>query len=159
MAFLADALKLVDDTLGTTFAKPAFDAEKARRPLIRGIEKTKTQFTEGKTKAPRRWWDVSNNVVAFSPTLEGQPLQINGKDILYIPTERFVEFLDTVRAAVEAGEFDDELKNGGQGDASVKTPRAARAKKEPGSGSGWSEERRARFAASIEARKKAKGGQ
>ncbi len=155
MAFLKDALALVDDKLASVFSTPAHDPEKARKPLLNGIAKTKTQFSEGKTKAPNKWWSVNNNVVAFAPKLGDDPLMINGKPLLYIPAERFPEFLETLQAAVEAGEFDDELKNHGAGNATVRTPRKAR---EPGTGGGkgWSDSRREAFARTIQARKEAK---
>jgi hypothetical protein len=144
--------------LAEVFSRPAWDAEKARKPLLKGIDAAKKQFESGQTKAPNRWWKVSNGVVALTVKVAGDTFDINGVATNHMPEERFPEFLSKFRAAVEAGEFDDELKNHGNGDATVhiakvRKPRAA----STGGGSGWSEERRAAFAKTIAARKAAKG--
>lgn len=153
---LKDMLALVDDKLKEVFSTPAYDEVAARKPVLAGIAKAKEQFEAGKTKVPHRWWSAANNVVLFKPRLGGNALLINGKEESAIPAERFPAFLDHFTAAVNAGEFDEEIKNHGKGTAKVTTPRAPRAKRE-GGGSGWSEERRARFAASIAARNANKG--
>lgn len=147
--------------LAEVFNRPAHDPAKARKPLLKGIETAKKQFENGQTKAPNRWWKVSNEVVALTVKLGGDVFSINGVDTNHMPQERFVEFLDKFTTAVNAGEFDEELAHHGNGDAKVriaKAPRKARDPKAPGeSGRGWSDERRARFAASIAARKAENG--
>lgn len=151
---IKDMLALIDDKLQSVFHKPVYDPTKARKPLLAGIDKTVSQFQEGKTKVPHRWWSVSNDVVEFAPKVAGSVMQINGKDTSYIPAERFLDFLKAFRAAVETGEFDSELENHGQGDAKVKTPTTRKAS--TGGNKGWSEERLAKFKKTIEARNAAK---
>ncbi len=152
-------LALMDDKLADIFSTPAYDETKARKPLLNGIDKTATQFAEGKTKTPHRWWSVSNNVVSFAPKLGGEAFEIGGKLINYVPAERFPDFLKAFRAAVENGDFDTHLKAHAEGGtASTKTPRKARAAS-TGGGKGWSPERTAKFAATIAARNAAKDGQ
>ncbi|MEJ8629398.1 hypothetical protein P0F65_05245 [Sphingomonas sp. I4] len=63
--------------------------------------------------------------------------------------------MDKLIAEVQAGEVDDQLE-GKEGSAPMPRVRAARAPR-GGSGKGWSEERRAAYAATIAARKAAKG--
>lgn len=118
---IKDTLKgFIDNiSLPDVFSKPAWDAGAARKPLLRGIEKTKRQFESGQTKAPNRWWRVSNGVVALTVKVSGETFDINGVATNHMPEERFVEFLGKFKQAVEAGEFDEELKNKGNGDAQV----------------------------------------
>jgi hypothetical protein len=156
---LKDTLSNFFDNTGLAevFSRPAYDTEKARKPLLKGIDNAKKQFENGQTKAPNRWWKVSNGVVALTVKVNGDTFDINGVATNHMPQERFPEFLAKFRAAVEAGEFDDELKNHGSGDAKVhiaKAPRAPRKPREGGGSTGWSEERRAKFAATVAARKK-----
>jgi hypothetical protein len=145
--------------LAEVFSRPAYDAEKARKPLLKGIDNAKKQFESGQTKAPNRWWKVSNGVVALTVKVNGDTFDINGVATNHMPQERFPEFLAKFKSAVEAGEFDEELKNHGNGDAKVHIAKAPRKPRTDGAGAGWSEERRQRFAASIAARKAAKGAQ
>jgi hypothetical protein len=148
--FLKDALALVDDKLSAIFHTQPVDHTKERRPLIRGIEKAQKQFSEGNSKAPRRWWKVSNDVVEFSANVNGNIIQLDAKDKLYIAVSRFPEFLAAFKSAVEAGEFDKEIANHGKGSVSVEVPAGA-------TGKGWSQERKAKFRATMAARKTAKG--
>lgn len=148
---LKDTLAGFFDNVGLAevFAKKADDPTKARKPLLRGIDTAKRQFENGQTKVPNRWWKVSNGVVALTVKVAGDTMDINGVATNHMPQERFIEFLDQFRAAVEAGEFDQELANKGNGDAKVHIPKAKRASAE---GRGWSAERRERFEATVAAR-------
>lgn len=127
---IRDTLKtLIDNTgLAKTFNQPTWNAEAARKPLLRGIDNAKRQFETGQTKAPNRWWKVSNGVVALTVKVNGDTFDINDVATNHMPQERFVEFLDKFKAAVEAGEFDDELKNKGNGDAKVDIGKASKPK-------------------------------
>ena len=107
------------------------DVVKARHPVLRGLDKTLDQFENGKTKAPGKWWSVSNDWVAFSPTHNGAPLLVNAQTTNFIPSGQFAAFLGAMKAAVEAGEFDDEIEQLDAGDGSaggsaqVKMPKAS----------------------------------
>lgn len=158
MALKDTLTNFFDNTgLAEVFSRPAYDAEKARKPLLKGIDNAKKQFENGQTKAPNRWWKVSNGVVALTVKVNGDTFDLNGVATNHMPEERFPEFLSKFRAAVEAGEFDDEIKNHGNGDAKVHIAKAPRAKRESGGGAGWSPERRAKFEQTMAARKAAKG--
>lgn len=162
MAFKDTIKSFIDNTgLAEVFNKPAYDADKARKPLLKGIDNAKKQFENGSTKAPHRWWSVSNGVVALTVKVGGDTFDINGVATNHMPQERFVEFLTKFRTAVEAGEFDEELKAHGNGNAQVHIPKArkARAPRDPNAPAkaGWSDERRAKFAATVAARNAAKG--
>ncbi len=149
---LKDFLSLVDDKLRDAFHKVVPDHTKARMQLIKSIDKATKQFNEGKQpRGASKWWSAQNNVVEFTPNLNGKPISIGGKTKSYIPAERFPNALDHLRASVEAGELDGQLAKSNDTDAT--TPRKIREKGEGGSGKGWSPERRARFEASIAARK------
>ena len=135
---LSDLLKLADDKLAELFHKKQHDPEKARRPILKGIDRTRNQFESPSPTKGKKWWKVSNNVVEFSP-----PFPIGGKTTHYVPSERFPDYLTQLHGAVSAGELDDSF-----GTAPVRTPRKS------GAGSkAWTPERRARFAASVAARK------
>ncbi|MEC3910085.1 hypothetical protein U5A82_06225 [Sphingobium sp. CR2-8] len=116
---IKDLFGFIDNKLEEVFHRPAWNAEAARKPLLKGIDNAKRQFETGQTKAPNRWWKVSNGVVALTVKVAGDTFDINGVATNHMPEDRFVEFLDKFKAAVEAGDFDDELKNKGNGDASV----------------------------------------
>ena len=120
MAFKDKLYGLIDNTgLGKVFSTPAHDPTKARKPLLTGITNTRKQYENGQTKAPNRWWKVSNGVVALTVRVGGETMAINGVPTNHFPAERFNEFMDHFQKAVEAGEFDDELANHGRGDAKV----------------------------------------
>ena len=163
MALKDTLASFFDNTgLAEVFSRKEADPAKLRKPLLKGIDNAKKQFENGQTKAPNRWWKVSNGVVALTVKVGGDTLDINGVATNHMPQERFVEFLGKFKAAAEAGEFDAELKNKGNGDAEVhvpkaRAPRKAREAKPAGEGrGGWSDERRARFQSSIAARNAAK---
>ncbi len=107
---LKDVLSFIDDKLEAVFHSKPHDPSKARQPVLKRIVAAKHQFESGTTKVPNRWWTVSNNVVAFKPTVNGKPLLINGKPVSHVPAERFPNFLDKLYAAVEAGELDNSIE-------------------------------------------------
>ncbi len=116
---------LIDNiSLPEVFSRKPHDPAAARKPLLKGIENAKRQFENGQTKAPNRWWKVSNGVVALTVKVSGDTFDINGVATNHMPQERFPEFLDKFKSAVEAGEFDDELANKGNGSATVHIPKA-----------------------------------
>jgi hypothetical protein len=161
MSLLDKLNALIDPKLKETFDKRAYDPSKDRAWVVARLEATKTQFTstESGRGGGRKMWVLSNGVVAFSPVRsDKQPLIVNGQTTNYIPSERFVEFVDAMIAAVNNGDFDKELKADSTAGTTVKvqTPRKARTSSGEGGGSGWSEERRRKFAGSIAARNAAK---
>ena len=132
---LSDLFSIINNGLRETFERPAADPAKARRPLLKGIDRTLRQFEAGKP-GPRAWWRVRNDVVALTVKVDGDTFDINGVATNHMPVDRFAEFLAKMRDAVNAGAFDAELANKGNGDAKVRigkrprtiSPEAAKAR-------------------------------
>ena len=125
--------------LSEVFHKKQPDVKSLRAPLLKGIDNARRQFEQGQTKAPNRWWKVSNGVVALTVRMKGDVFDINGVASNHMPQERFPEFLTKFKEAVAAGEFDSELINKGEGNAQVhitRSPRAPRASGPRGTGPG-----------------------
>ena len=116
---LKDYLGIIDNGLKHLFDRKAVDPTKARRPLIRGIDRTLAQFKAGSTGAPTGWYRIRNGVVALTVKVGSDTFDINGVATNHMPADRFEEFLAAMRAAVDAGEFDAELAHKGDGDAKV----------------------------------------
>ena len=135
---LSDLLKLADDKLAELFHKKQHDPEKSRRPILKGIDRTRNQFESPTPTKGKKWWKISNNVVEFTP-----PFPIGGKTSHYVPSERFSDYLTQLHGAVSAGELDDSLRQS----ATARAPRKTGA-----GGKAWTPERRARFAASVATR-------
>lgn len=161
---LKDMIALVDDKLADVFHTRKPDAAKLRSPVLKAIQRTRSQFSQGGVVRGPKWFKSSNGVVAFTPTLRGgYSLQVNGQAMVFIASDRFSEFLDHMDAAVQAGEFDDQLIDRGSGAGSIAgaTKSAGRKPRDPnapGKG-GWTEERRSRYQDTMAARKAAKTGQ
>ena len=112
-------LEIIDNALKDVFERKAADPTKARRPLLRGIDRALTQFKSGSTGTPTGWWRVRNGVVALTVKVGGDTFAINGVGTNHLPAGRFEEFLGSMRSAVEAGQFDAEIANHGKGNALV----------------------------------------
>lgn len=156
---LKDILSLIDHKLKDVYHTVAYSPAKDRAAVAKRLDDTKSKFLATEPPRGKKDFSVANNVVEFRPIVPGAgALMLAGSDVSYVPAERFADFLGGLKAAVEAGELDAELEAAhGDQPKAAKAPRAARAPREPSAGAGWSEERRAKFAASIEARKAAKG--
>jgi hypothetical protein len=135
MSIKSTLFSLIDNVgLAETFNIKPHDPAKVRAPLLKGIESARKQFTATPrmSKAPNRWWTVKNGVVALTVKVQGDTFDINGVATNHMPEERFVEFLGKFEEAVKAGEFDDELKHKGNGDAKVRIAPS----RQPSGGSG-----------------------
>ena len=127
MALKDKLFSLIDNVkLSEIFSRKQADMKSLRAPLLKGIDSAKRQFESGVTKAPNRWWKINNDVVALTVKVAGNTFDINGVATNHMPADRFAEFLGEFKAAVEAGEFDDELRHKGSGDAEVAIPKASR---------------------------------
>ena len=133
---LTDLFSIINNELRHAFERAPADPARARRPLLRGIERTAEQFQRGDKPTGKSWWRVRNGVVALTVKVDGDTFDINGVATNHMPVDRFAEFLAKMREAVEAGAFDAELANKGNGDARVRigkraatiSPEAARAR-------------------------------
>ena len=119
---LGELFGMIDNRLKEVFDRKGVDPAKARRPLLKGIERTAEQFRSG-AKGPNQWWRVKNGVVALTVKVAGDTFDINGVATNHMPEDRFLEFLDWMRDAVDAGTFDEELAHKGNGDAKVHIPK------------------------------------
>lgn len=104
-------LELIDNTLGTNFNAPVYDPKAGRKKLVKAIDTAAKQHSEGTTRAPNRAWTAgTNNAISFTPKIDGKPVKIAGQTTNYVPAERFQDFLSGLKAAVEAGDLDKEIK-------------------------------------------------
>ena len=110
---LKDYLGIIDNGLKHLFDRKANDPAKARRPLIRGIDRTLTQFKTGSTGTPTGWYRLKNGVIALTVKVHGNTFNFNGVTTNHMPADRFEEFLTAMRAAVDDGEFDAKLAHKG----------------------------------------------
>lgn len=156
MSFLETLQSLIDPALKEAFDKRPYDPALDRAWVVGRLEATKNQFasTESTRGGGKRWWQLNNGIVAFSPMRRDRsPLVINGQTTNFIPAERFNDFIAAMLAAVKAGDFDKEFEADNTNGTTVKVRVPRKAKAEGAAPTGWSEERRAKFAATMSARK------
>lgn len=145
---LKDFISLTDKSLEKDFSTPAFDVNAAREKMLKIIDKVNEQFGSTEpTRGPKRW-KVNRNIVELN-----LPVEIEGSSTFYIPAERFPDALKTIRKAIAAGEADAMLDNVKSDEAGknvrVKVAKMMGEKRER---KGWSDERRAKQAATYAAR-------
>jgi hypothetical protein len=136
------------------------DPDAARRPMLERLAKNREGFNDPSKRVRGRWFEIGNNqVVAFSPTRpDGQPIVIDGQSVTFWKADEFPGILDAFEAAIVAGEIDDQLEGSTPAGASLparelKAPKKRAARSDAGQTREWSDERRAKFAATIAARK------
>lgn len=106
---LDDFLSLTDDGLRAKYEAKPVDHAALRKPFIKALKTAIDQFENGRTKAPNRLWTGKGDTVLFVPKFKGNPVVIGGKTEHFIPSDRFVEAVQKIIAAVESGELDDAL--------------------------------------------------
>lgn len=149
---IKDILALVDAKLKDVFEQTKPDPSKLRAPAIKRLDTAKTQFLATEPTRGRKIWRAKNNVVEVA-----LPFALNGETTVYVPSERFPDFVDKLKAAVEAGELDAELVTAAEGgEAPATSGRKRRGTGTSNPNKAWTPERRERFQASIAARKAAK---
>ena len=119
---LKDYLNVIDNKLKAAFDTKPVNPAKARRPLLRGIDRALRQFRSGSAGVPTGWYRLKNGIVALTVKVDENTFEINSTATNHLPADRFEEFLEQMRKAVDAGEFDAELANKGDGDAEVPIP-------------------------------------
>lgn len=148
---LKDFLALADDSLSNAYHKAAFNIDKARADVVARLKKAEEQFMATEPTRGRKMFKVNNSVVELT-----LPFNVDGKNVIYIPSERFADALKKLSDAVSKGEVDKEIEAGAAAEPENKTrvraPRAAGS----GGGKGWTPERTERYKATIAARKAAK---
>ena len=130
---LKDLLSLADDKLAELFNRKKDDPNKARKRIVKGIDRTHAQFHAKEPALGPKWFTHKNDVVRFKP-----PFEIGGKSEHYVPSDRFPDYLGHLKGAVEAGELDHaigpQVKTNGHATQTSKR------------GQVWSPERRAKAA-------------
>jgi len=107
---LSSAIGRINNKLKDTFAQKPYDPAPGRKRVIRMIDNAASQYLEGKTKAPNRAWRTGHEAVSFQLDLNGEYVPIGGERINYLAPEDFQPFLADLKAAVEAGELDQEIR-------------------------------------------------
>jgi hypothetical protein len=118
---LSDVFAHFKEGLEERFNAKPHNPAAARKPVLKGIDLTREQFEENRTRGPGKWWSVSNGVVAFSPKLKGVPLMLNGRETNHVDAGDFPAFLAGFRSAVEAGDLDDAIRSASNGEAAAST--------------------------------------
>ena len=136
---LKDLLNLADEKLAEIFNRKKDDPSKARKRIVKGIDRTHAQFHAKEPARGPKWFTHKNDVVRFKP-----PFEIDGKSEHYIASERFPDYLGHLRGAVETGELDHAI--GQQRKA------AGLATQSPKRSQSWSPERRAKAAETRKAK-------
>jgi hypothetical protein len=152
---IKDLLSLADDKLKDVFSKREYDPSRDRARHLKMIEGDERSFGNPEPMRGKKAWKASNNVIEYTSRFP-----IDGKTTHYVPSERFGDFLSKLKALITGGTFDKDFEaaagNGETTPRATRTPRKPRDPNAPAK-AGWSDERRARFEASIAARKAAKG--
>lgn len=165
MAGLKDLFSLVDHKLAEVFHRVSYSPDKDRAAFMKRIDETKGKFLATEPARGKKDFAVENGVVEYRPSLRGgRTIKLQGTDANYIPSERFVEFLDGLRTAVAEGHLDKELEaSEATGSTTVTSELKTRTRGAGATtsgtykdGSGWSESRKAKFAETIAKRKAAK---
>lgn len=135
-------------------AKPAVDPTVVvKAKMISGIEKILDVIDDGEPS--RRGWYIMKGDVAKVSVRVGQKLMpIEGKDYNTLPRDNLFDFYEGVLTSIQAGEFDDEIKDLLADDRILQSaPRARRADagkpRAP-----WSPERRAAYEATLAAKRR-----
>lgn len=106
-----DLSKYIDNSLRAEFDAKPYDPSKGRKQVLAGIKRTQEQFGAATpSKAPNKWFKATDKIVRFKPKVGGAVLPIGGEEENHIPHSQFPGFLKDFGKAVEAGDFDDEIK-------------------------------------------------
>jgi hypothetical protein len=156
---MADIDPFADDTPHReAFNQKPYDAEKARAPLLKRIDKALERFNSSSPSKATSWMRTENGHYEFK-----LPFAIKGRDTWYRPAETFAAVLEKLKEQIAAGTHDDDIKAANAADpamaATSTTTRKARAPRASSGegGSGWSPQRREKFLATVAARKAAQG--
>ena len=91
-----------------------------RQPVLDAIDHAAEQWSRRNGGEKNDWFSQEGETVALSPTLaNGAPLTIDGQTTVFVPADRFADYLQAMKAAVLAGEFDAEIKGAAAGSQNV----------------------------------------
>lgn len=113
---LKDALRRINNKLAETFHHTPYDPSAGRTKLVKEIDKIADQHKEGRTKVPNRAWVIGYDSIRLTLRLNGHVIPLpdpetgDPKESSYVPPAEFQAFLGDLRAAVEAGELDEQIR-------------------------------------------------
>lgn len=136
-------------------AKPAKDTVTPRRERVtKRIDEILAMIEKGETKPRGAPYEIRGDVARATIRLGSRPLVIENQEEFFVAKDKLTDFYKEVKKQIGAGEHDEALANMDRG-TDGKPESAAKPKK---SGNyGWSPERKARFQATLAAKKAASG--
>ena len=124
---MANYLDLIDNSLARGFNAPVYDPKKGREALVAVVDKAAEQHKNGETPNIRSWKLGNNGAISFTAKVRRAIVPIGGAETNHVPAERFQDFLKALRAAIVAGELDNEIKAALESDEKPsKAPSAAK---------------------------------
>lgn len=152
MAKLTDFI--VQDGAKRFEAKPEKDTITPRRTRIaNSIDKLIEAAKAGEEKARGKVFEVRDDLAKAYVRHGGKNLVLEGQEFFYVAKDKLAAFYETVKEQILAGEHDDAIKAlDGDNKGSRTTSNEGKRKGDYG----WSEERKARFQATLAAKKAAK---
>ena len=104
---------LVDNTLEKVFNKKPDNADKTaerrRKGVLEGIDKSIAALKKGDEKGPRGWYVTKGDVVRASLRTGTRTVKLDGKEAVFVPKERAADFYVALRKEVEAKGFDEAI--------------------------------------------------
>lgn len=157
MAKLTDFI--VTDGAKRFEAQPEKDTITPRRQRIASsVDKLIAAAKAGEDKARGKVYEVRDGIAKAHIRHAGKNLVLEGQEFFYVAKEKLADFYETVKAQILAGEHDDAIKALDEPEKPAgRTSRASGEGKRDGN-YGWSPERKARFQATLAAKKAAKQG-
>lgn len=117
---LEDIVSTVAGSIRNAAGGGTTDPAILRGPVLDQIARVQNAWGDGRSGATDDWFSRDGDLVAFSPRLaSGAPLTIDGQTTVFVPAERFPEYLVKMREQVEAGVFDREIDAGLHGSPNV----------------------------------------
>jgi hypothetical protein len=127
-----------------------------RKRIAASIDKLIAAAKAGEDKARGKVYEVRDGIAKAHIRQGSRNLVLEGQEYFYVAKEKLAAFYEEVKSQILAGDHDDALKALDEPEKPAgRTPRAPREGKREGN-FGWSDERKARFKATIAAKQAAK---
>jgi hypothetical protein len=122
----------------------------AKAKLVKGIDTTIEMIKSGVDNPPRGWYLMKGDLARVTIKVGVKIMPIAGRTYNAVPRERAADFYNKLQRAVINGALDSDIRKliGARFVASSRKPRIDAGKKRQG----WSDERRAKQAATVAAR-------
>lgn len=106
-----DLKKYIDNSLRAQFHAKPFDPSKGRSQLLAGIKRTMDQLnSKTPVKAPNKWFKANGDLVELTVKLGNVVIPVEGEESNIVPRSQVVGLLTDLGRAVEAGDFDADIK-------------------------------------------------